>query len=141
MSEEEIENKIKENFKMRGIILADVKVAKMMDKTLETGKSKVIPAYIDKEGNLSMKMSNAVTKEQFEDLQKYTLNVIEKIANEMLRGDISLNPTYHIKTKRTSCDFCKYKSICNFKNGSCNNHYKYIANKSKEEILKKIRES
>ena len=110
-----------------------------MDKTLQTGKSQVIPVYIDKEGNISNKMSNVVTKEQFEALQKYTLKVIRQIATEMLKGDISLTPMYHIKTKRTPCDFCAYKTICNFKNGQANNCYQYMPNRAKEEVLNKIK--
>ena len=37
MTEEEIEDKIRRNFKMEGLVLADVKVVKMMDKSLEKG--------------------------------------------------------------------------------------------------------
>lgn len=139
MTEEQIEMKIKENFKMHGIILADIKIVKMMDNTLQTGKSQVIPVYVDKEGNISNKMSNVVTKEQFAMLQKYTLQVIRQIATEMLKGDISLAPMYHMKTKRTPCDYCAYKTICNFKNGQGNNGYQYIPNREKDEVLNKIK--
>jgi ATP-dependent helicase/nuclease subunit B len=48
-SKEEIEKDIKENFKMNGLVVSDVKLIKMMDKTLETGASSIIPAYITKE--------------------------------------------------------------------------------------------
>lgn len=33
---------------MNGLILADVNIVKKMDKTLENGNSKIIPAYINK---------------------------------------------------------------------------------------------
>ena len=42
-TEEELENAIKKNFKMNGLILADVKVVKMMDKSLDKGYSDIIP--------------------------------------------------------------------------------------------------
>ena len=79
--------------------------------------------YIDKEGNLSKK-SNAVTKEQFEDLQKYTGRIIKEISEEILSGDISLEPYYNTKTKKTPCEYCDYKMICQFKSGTCGNNYK-----------------
>jgi len=47
-TKEEIEQEIKKNFKMKGLLVADVKLIKMMDKTLETGGSDIIPAYISK---------------------------------------------------------------------------------------------
>lgn len=137
MTDEQIEIELKKKFKMNGIILADVKVVKMMDKKLESGASNIIPAYIDKEGNLSKK-SNAVTKEQFEDLQKYTTKIIKEISEEILSGDISLKPYYNTKTKKTPCDYCEYKSICQFDVGQNGNNYNYISKMEKEEVLKKI---
>lgn len=138
MTDEQIELELKKKFKMNGIILADVKVVKMMDKKLDSGASNLIPAYIDKEGNLSKK-SNAVTKEQFEDLQKYTAKIIKEISEEILSGDISLKPYYNIKTKKKTCDYCEYKSICQFDAGQNGNNYNYISKMEKEDILNKIR--
>lgn len=71
MTDEEIESEIRKQFKMKGFILADVEVAKMMDTKVENGKSDIIPAYIDKDGNLGSR-SNAITRKEFESLQKYT---------------------------------------------------------------------
>ena len=139
MSDEQIEEELKKKFKMNGLILADVKVVKMMDKKLKNGQSDIIPAYIDKEGNLSRK-SNTVTKEQFEDLQKHTIKIIKQISNEILSGDISLEPYYNTKNKKTPCEYCEYKPICQFKAGKNGNNYNYIARMEKEEILKRIRE-
>ena len=62
MEQEAIEEKIRANFKMKGLILADVKVVKLHDKNLDKGSSTMVPAYIDKEGNLSDKKTSGVTK-------------------------------------------------------------------------------
>ena len=132
---EEIEEQIKEKFKMKGLILADVKVVKMHDKNLVSGASKLVPAYIDKSGNLSKK-TNGVTKEQFEDLQKYIYKTIKEISKEILSGKIELKPYY--KKGNTACQYCEYKPICAFNVGLCNNEYNYINNESKEDILEKI---
>ena len=86
MCQEEIEEKIKASFKMKGLILADIKVVKMHDKTLESGASNLVPAYIDKSGNLSKK-TNGITKEQFESLQKYIDKTIKQISKEILNGN------------------------------------------------------
>ena len=138
MEQEEIEEKIRANFKMKGLILADVKVLKLHDKTLEKGGSALVPAYIDKEGNLSDKKTSGVTKEQFADLQKYMYTVIKQISKEILSGNIDLKPYY--KDKKTPCKYCDYKSVCGFNMGGCENKYNYIDKKSKEEILAKIKE-
>ena len=49
MTKEEIEDEIRKNFKMKGLVAADVKLIKMMDKSLEVGTSNIIPAGITKE--------------------------------------------------------------------------------------------
>ena len=137
MELEEIEEKIRANFKMKGLILADVKVVKLHDKNLEKGSSNLVPAYIDKDGNLSEKKTSGITKEQFIDLQNYMYKIIKQISKEILEGNIDLKPYY--KDKKTPCKYCDYKSICNFNMGGCENHYNYIEKNSKEEILEKIK--
>ena len=48
-TKEEIEDEIRKNFKMKGLVAADVKLIKMMDKSLEVGTSNIIPVGITKE--------------------------------------------------------------------------------------------
>ena len=139
MEQEEIEEKIRANFKMKGLILADVKVVKLHDKNLQNGSSALIPAYIGKDGELSEKKTSGVTAEQFKELQKYMYTVIKQISREILGGNIDLKPYY--KDKKTPCKYCDYKSICSFNMGGCENSYNYIDKKSKEEILQKIKNS
>ena len=136
MSQEEIEEAIKANFKMKGLILADIKVVKMHDKTLESGASKLVPAYIDKSGNLSKK-TNGITQEEFITLQKYIDKTIVEISREILSGKIDLKPYY--KKGNTPCKYCAYKAICGFKSGFCRNDYNYIDSKTKEEVLENIK--
>ena len=120
---------------MKGLILADVKVAKMQDNNLRPSESsKLIPAYIDKEGNLSPKKSNIASREEFEKLQKYVNNTIKEIAEEILNGNIELKPYY--KNKKTPCEYCTYKNICGFNSGIFKTEYRFINKKTKEDILK-----
>lgn len=136
LEQEEIEEKIRANFKMKGLILADVKVVKLHDKNLQNGNSALVPAYIGKDGELSEKKTSGVTAKQFKDLQKYMYTIIKQISKEILGGNIDLKPYY--KDKKTPCKYCDYKSICSFNMGGCENSYNYIDKKSKEEILSKL---
>lgn len=139
LDNEEIEAEIRKQFKMKGLVLADVDVVKMMDTKLERGNSDIIPAYINQEGNLSER-SSTITRSQFENLQKYTNKLIRKISSEILSGDIALRPYYKTQGGKTPCDYCDYRSICNFNNGICKNSYNYISNWNKEYLLEKIKE-
>ena len=132
-TEEEIKEELKKKFKMNGMVLADINIIKKMDKTLEKGASNAIPVYLDKDGNISNSRSNVVTKEQFTKLQKTAEKIIKQIAKEILEGNIDIKPTYNKKTKIDACKYCEYKTICRFNPKV--NHYSFIENKSKEEIL------
>ena len=137
LDEEKIEQEIRKQFKMKGLILADIDIVKKMDTKLEKGNSNVIPAYIDKNGNLANR-SSTITRQQFENLQKYTNKIIKQISNNILSGNIDIKPYYKIKGGKTPCEYCKYKSICNFNNGICKKEYNYIGNESKDYIFEHL---
>ncbi len=136
LTDEEIEEEIKKQFKMKGLILADINVIKMMDNSLNKGYSSVLPAYIDKDGNVSENRSSIATKEEFEKMQKYINRLIKQISREILKGKIEIKPCYDAKTKSTPCEYCSYKSICRF--NANENEYEYIGNLSKEECMDRM---
>ena len=137
ISDEEIEEKIKQSFKMNGLILADVKVIKMMDNTLDKGGSNIVPAYIDKDGNISNSKSSTVSKEQFINLQKTIRKIIKQISKEIMSGNIDIKPMYNKQKKQSACKYCPYSSVCGF-NPSVNK-YSFVENKTKETILDEIK--
>ena len=139
MSEEDIEQEIKKKFKMQGLVLADVNVVKMMDQNLEKGASNVIPAYLDKEGNLNKHRSSVITQEQFQDLQRYIHITIQQIAKEMLSGRIDVKPYYSDKKKQTPCQFCQYHAICQFDTTCPGNEYQFIPNQDKEIVFERMK--
>ena len=139
-SDEEIEQELKKKFKLNGILLADVHVAKMMDNKLEKGYSDTIPAFIDKDGQLSMTRSNAINLEDFKNLQRHTKQIINKICKEILSGNIEMRP-YKNKAKKSVCDYCNYRSICNFSPEKKGNEYFALKNMEKKEILETLKEN
>lgn len=137
LSLEEIENRIRKNFKMKGLILADVSVVKMMDNKLQTGASDIIPAYITKDGEISDRKSSTIKKDDFQNLTQKVKKIIKEISLEILNGKIDIKP-YNYK-KKTGCDYCKYKTICSFNTNIKDNEYWYLPNKEKELILEELR--
>lgn len=137
LTDEEIKEKLKRKFRMNGIVLADIKVIRMMDKTLDTGASNIIPVNLGKQGDIIQKWSNTVTKEDFKNLQITIKKIIKQISEEILSGRIEIKPIYNKKGKKSSCEYCAYKTICAFNPNI--NQYEYIQNKPKEEILAEIK--
>ena len=138
IADEEIEEMIKKNFKMKGLILADVKIIKMNDNTLTSGSSKMVPAAITASGTVNEKWTNGVNKEEFKVLQDYIDITIKQIAKEILSGKIELKP--YNKNGRTPCEYCEYKTICGFNSRQNSNKYNYIDKKTKDDIILKMKE-
>lgn len=141
ITDEELENEIRNNFRMNGLILSDVKVVQMMDKNLTSGKSKIIPAYIDKSGNISKAKTSSIDSVEFKILQKQINKILKQISKEILSGNIEPNPVYISKKKTSPCLYCNYKSICGFNPEFKGNNYKYVPNLNKNEILSRLKEN
>lgn len=139
LSDEEIKQQLKKKFRMKGLVIADLDIVKLMDKNISNSSfSDSVPVYLDKDGNISASRSSVLDKEKFERLQKYTKHIISEISNEIFSGNIDIKPFY--MNKKTQCDYCEYKSICNFNPKFKGNNYKYISNLTKEEVLESIRD-
>ena len=135
ITDEEVEQKIREHFRMNGLVLAEMNVINMMDNNLKDGeKSTTIPVKLKKDGSMD-KTSKVVSRKEFEILQKYVKKTLGDISKEILDGNIDIKPYYNVKNKRKPCEYCAYGSICNFKKGFYGNDYNYIDNLEKDYIL------
>ena len=139
LNEDEIEEMIRKNFKMKGLIIADVKIIKMNDNTLKSGTSNLIPAGITTKGEINQRNTNGVKQEEFKILQEYIYKTIKDISKEILSGKIDLKP--YNKQGKTPCEYCEYKTICGFNPKLNNNKYNYIDKKTKDDILNKMRQN
>jgi len=126
-TDEEIKQEIRKKFRMNGIVLANVDVVKMMDTTLDTGTSDIIPVSLKQDGTISESKSSIMKEKEFEELQKRVSETIKQIGKEILSGNIDIKP-YNYKNQ-TGCDYCEYKSICMFNPNQKDNFYEYIKNK------------
>lgn len=110
ITEEEIEQQIKKQLRVTGIINSDSSVLTGLDKTHEE-KSDVIPVEYKKDGTLSSR-SSVMNQEEIEVLQQYTQKKIESLGSEIMEGNISINPKVY--KNKDSCTFCQFQGICEF---------------------------
>lgn len=130
ITEEEIELAIMKQLKMRGLLLADVKLIREMDNTIE-GSSLIIPATINK-GDVLGKNSSAATMEQFKLLRKYVRKLLKDLCNEIMKGNASIKP--YKKKGTTSCKYCSFLPVCQFDTTMKENSYKLLYDKDNEEV-------
>lgn len=135
---EEIEDKIIKELKMKGLLLADAEIIKAMDRNVD-GSSDILPVRINKDNTIG-KSSSAATQEQFKLLREYVRGMIVKLCEEMLEGNISIKP-YKKTDTTTPCRYCEYSSVCQFDTTISGNGYRFINDKSDDEVWELIKKS
>lgn len=108
--DEELESKIMNEMRLKGLVLKDDDLLHCMDNNMVT-TSTLINIKINKDGTTSNK--NTVDLNQFKKLQKDANNILKKIANSIMSGNINIYPYWKKKTDN-GCTYCPYNSICKF---------------------------
>jgi ATP-dependent helicase/nuclease subunit B len=130
LDEEELEKAIMKALKMKGLLLADTKIIKEMDRNIE-GASLIVPASLKKDGEIGSR-SSVATKEQFDMLLHHVKENLINTCEEMLSGEINIEP--YKKKDNTPCTYCEYTAICQFDPTLKENTYKIIKDKKDKEI-------
>lgn len=130
MSEDEIEVAIMKKLKMKGLILADVKLIKAMDNNIE-GPSMVIPATLNK-GDVIGKNTSCATLDQFKVMRKYIRSLLKNIGNEIVKGNVDIKPCK--KKSITACTYCSFLSVCQFDTARKENSFKLLYDKPNDEV-------
>ncbi|SKA89872.1 DNA helicase/exodeoxyribonuclease V, subunit B [Clostridium sp. USBA 49] len=134
-NEDEIKKAILRELKMKGILLKDIEIIKAMDLTItetKEGYSLIIPARVTQKSGVVDNHTSSATLEEFEILRKYARKMVINICEDMLNGNISIKP--YKQNKNTPCEYCEFKSICQFDASIKENKYKYLNEKKNEEI-------
>ncbi|MFZ5646440.1 MAG: helicase-exonuclease AddAB subunit AddB [Bacillota bacterium] len=110
VSEEEAEKLLLKKLKMKGIVLADPDVVRLIDSIMDR-HSEIIPVSMTAGGDF-YKNSPVATAEQFGILKKHLWRIYREAGEKILSGEVGIEP---IKIKgRLPCRFCKYKAVCRF---------------------------
>lgn len=137
---EDIEDYRIKELKMKGIFCNEEEIPQAMDKGIydqEYTSSKYIQAKFKTDGTLS-KVTPGLTAEDIVALYTYTKEKTIEIAEQMILGDISINPIK--KNNYQHCDYCKYHSICLFDETIGINKMKYLQEIQKGDAIAMIRE-
>ncbi len=136
LSDMDIEEEVFKKYKMRGLLIDDAAVLNEMDTEI-VGASKVIPARINKDGSIS-KTSKVVSPQDMANLRSFVRTKHQQAGDGMLAGDTRVFP-YRMKDK-TACDYCNYRSVCQFDPTDPEQDYRKLAVSTPEEITQRINE-
>ncbi|SER73946.1 helicase-exonuclease AddAB subunit AddB [Salisediminibacterium halotolerans] len=133
LSADEIEAKMMEQFKMKGLLSSDPAVIEEMDKSLDNGQSsEIVPVTKNKDGKLG-KRSRVINDNDYERLRMFLREQVKYAASAITAGDTSLTPFK--KKQKVPCTYCSYKSFCQFDPSLEENDYRYLRSKDNDDIL------
>jgi len=124
-------------YKTRGLLSADERIIRMMDRELETGRSELVPAGLKKGGGFYSD-SAVVTRDEWNALRGAVRRTIKRIGSRILDGEVAIAP--YRQGNRTPCAFCPYKPVCHFDPLVEGNGYKRIGRIPKERVWELLRE-
>ncbi len=110
MSPEEINDMLRKELRMTGVVNSREDIIDKLDKTLVT-KSEVIPVERKKDGSISAR-SGVMTGEELQLISDYVNYKIRTLGKEILAGQKSVNP--YEEGKKNACEYCAYKKVCGF---------------------------
>ncbi len=139
LTQEEAENERLKGFKMRGLLLDDYDSIIAMDDQLADGGgySQVVPIYMKKDGSRSQSRSSIIGPEDMRTLNSFVRNKHKKAGEQILEGCTDISP-FRIN-QRTACEFCSFKSVCQFDTTDADQHYRQLHVEKSDEIIEKIR--
>lgn len=113
IDEEAIWKATVKELKMRGIILGDE----------EKGQELSVVAAANA----------AISADKIDALCTFTMNKLKKVMEEMLSGNIRINPFR--SGSQVACEYCPYKAVCQFDTDFAGNQYHSVRKIKKEEFF------
>jgi ATP-dependent helicase/nuclease subunit B len=109
-SDAEIREAVFEQLKLNGVVCEERDVYRAMDVDF-TGTSTVIPVAEKADGSLKA-TSKTMKADDFATLSDYVNRTITHAGQQIMAGDIAVNP-YELE-KQKGCDYCPYHTVCGF---------------------------
>ncbi|WP_174616244.1 helicase-exonuclease AddAB subunit AddB [Virgibacillus ihumii] len=136
MSDDEIEKEIFKKYKMQGLLLSDEEIVKLMDTSLDSGTSRIVPAGVKRKGGF-YSHSKVADNETFSSLQNHIHHLMMQAGIDMTSGGVHLNPFQH--KQNTACTYCPFLSVCQFDPILEENNYRKLTDMKDDEVLEKLR--
>ena len=106
----EIEEQIRKQLRMNGLVNSELDVIRRLDREIER-ESDVIPVAV-KDGYVQESRSSVADTERFAALGRFVAGRLRQAGREILSGEAGIRP--YKQGNRTPCDYCPYHAVCGF---------------------------
>ena len=110
MSPEEVNGKVREALRMKGLINSDGDILEALD-TTKSAKSDCVTLDYDSKGGLKS-TTNAYDSVQMKLLSDYASYSLKAMGARIKKGEIPVNP--YASGNTDACTYCAYKDVCGF---------------------------
>ncbi len=135
MIAEKVQQEMQKQFRMKGLVLKDLRLLKSMDHDIK-GDSLIIPAAVNLNDTVR-ETSSVVAEDEWPILLNYADSKVSRLAQEIIQGNASIEP--YRRDKDNACTFCPYHSICQFDPLFEGNHYRYLPSYSNDQAMELMR--
>lgn len=111
LTEEEIEKKILASLKMKGYLLQDERVVRLMDQNMQ-GRSLLLPVALTKDGDFYKNAQNILSREKFDVLCRQVEKQLCTIGDGIMAGKAAIHPSRC--NGKIPCGYCAYAAVCRF---------------------------
>jgi len=121
---------VRKELRMTGIVIDDLNVIRLMDKTTSLGQSDLVNVQFTKQGVSAN--SPVASYDQMRALLDYVMRKITAISEEIVSGRIDISP--FLKNKVRGCKYCPFEPFCVYDVLLEGNEYRVLRNIPKDAI-------
>ena len=140
-SKESDEERLKA-FKYDGLFVDDEEAFEIYDHSIEPSSSSLVfPLKKNKDAVISKTTrtdQRFYTEEEIDLLREHNEKKLVQGGQRILSGEVGLNPFYKVKDKKRACEYCPFRSVCNFDVMLKENQYHRIENLKKNDIIDRL---
>lgn len=137
LDDDQIMKELFKQYKMDGLVISEQEVARLMDTSVDTGYSNIIPVAFKKDGSF-YSSSKVADVDTFTLLREHMNRLIRRAGLFITSGEVKLNP-YENK-EGNACRFCPFKSVCQFDPILEENKYRKLPPLKEDEVLERLKD-
>ena len=134
LSEEMLNEKIRESLRMTGMVNESDDVITRLDAAFE-GRSQIIPVERKKDGSLGSR-SDTFADGEMQTISQYVSDKVRELGRRIIEGNIEKNPYEYAAA--TGCDYCAYRGVCGFQERIPGYERRKLESMTKEDALQKM---
>ncbi len=137
LAEKDLDQKILEQMKLRGVIDDDEAIVCMLDRDVLRGDGFAVNVKTKQDGTYA-KQADVMSRQDLEVLSAFTTKKIKALGQRIRRGEIAINP-YKEGNDKEACTYCAFQKVCGYDALVPGYEKRILEKPEEEEVLDRMR--